>query len=59
MISSLVQVHPCGNANYVDSMPSESDPSEKEDAQSSFNYSSTKGYGSYIVIIILSISADA
>ncbi|XP_020216293.1 serine/threonine-protein kinase STY17 [Cajanus cajan] len=37
----LVQVYPFGGANYVDSM--HSDPSEKEDAQSSFNYSLKQG----------------
>ncbi|XP_061346017.1 serine/threonine-protein kinase STY17-like isoform X1 [Gastrolobium bilobum] len=37
----LVQVYPFGSANYVDSM--HSDPSEKEDAQSSLNYSFKQG----------------
>lgn len=37
----LVQVYPFGGANYVDSM--HSDPSEKEDAQSSLNYSLKQG----------------
>ncbi|TKY70282.1 Serine/threonine-protein kinase HT1 [Spatholobus suberectus] len=37
----LVQVYPFGGANYVDSI--HSDPSEKEDAQSSLNYSLKQG----------------
>ncbi|RDX71410.1 Serine/threonine-protein kinase STY17 [Mucuna pruriens] len=37
----LVQVYPFGGANYVDSILS--DPSEKEDAQSSLNYSLKQG----------------
>ncbi|KAF7829015.1 serine/threonine-protein kinase STY17 isoform X1 [Senna tora] len=37
----LVQVYPYGCSNFVDSM--HSDPSEKEDAQSSFNYSFKQG----------------
>lgn len=39
-----MQVYPYGCANSVDSV--HSDPSEKEDAQSSFNCSFKQGYGS-------------
>ena len=53
-----MQVYPFGGANNVDSM--HSDPSEKEDAQSSLNYSFKQGYGSYTVVLILfSIIATA
>lgn len=43
-----MQVYPFANANYIDSSV-HSDTSEKEDAQSSLNYSLKQGYGSYIV----------
>lgn len=50
-VSSLMQVYPFGGANYADSI--HLDPSEKEDAQSSLNYSLKQGYGSCIFISVL------
>jgi len=43
-----MQVYPFAGANHNDSSV-HSDPSEKDDAQSSLNYSLKQGYGSYIV----------
>lgn len=45
-----MQVYPFGSANNVDTV--HSDPSEKEDAQSSLNYSFKQGYDLCIVVLL-------
>lgn len=46
-----MQVYPFGSANHNDSSM-HSNHSEKEDAQSSLNYSLKQGYSSYTVLSV-------